>query len=366
MRYANLQRRWILHKDLRPTADSILDLPSCEGVIIGGAEPRFFEFIRQRCANVIFCSGSADPAITPVVCMDDQKAGMFAADHLINCRLEHFAFYGASGTSDVARKRQEGFAASLRERGYSCSISPVDWPSSRDWLTHSQWPKLTKWLQELPKPIGIMAADDAAAHDLASACLKVGIGVPDHVAIIGVNNDDLLCESAWPSLSSVEADYSRMGYTAAKLLERMLSGEKLKKDERLVMHPPLGVVQRVSTNVLAVGDPNLVNAIRFIREHACDPCSVDDVLREVPVGRRWLERNFTREFGRTLHDEITRVRIDNARRLALQPDLSLYDIAFRCGFAAFTNFNLAFRRITGTTPGAYRRNALRGSRKDSQ
>lgn len=211
-----------------------------------------------------------------------------------------------------------------------------------------------------------MAADDAAAHDLASACLKVGIGVPDHVAIIGVNNDDLLCESAWPSLSSVEADYSRMGYTAAKLLERMLSGEKLKKDERLVMHPPLGVVQRVSTNVLAVGDPNLVNAIRFIREHACDPCSVDDVLREVPVGRRWLERNFTREFGRTLHDEITRVRIDNARRLALQPDLSLYDIAFRCGFAAFTNFNLAFRRITGTTPGAYRRNALRGSRKDSQ
>jgi hypothetical protein len=165
------------------------------------------------------------------------------------------------------------------------------------WLTHEHRPQLIKWLRELPKPIGILAADDAVAHDLAASCLDAGIGVPEHVAIVGINNDDLLCESAWPPLSSVEADYSRMGYLAARHLDQLLSGQKLARKDRYVLLPPLGVVQRQSTDVLAVNDPDIAEAIRFIREHACEPCSVPDVLKHVPVGRRWLERQFASTLG---------------------------------------------------------------------
>jgi len=216
------------------------------------------------------------------------------------------------------------------------------------------------WLRELPKPIGIMAFDDAAAHDLAAACLDADIGVPEHVAIIGVNNDDLLCESAWPPLSSIEADFSRMGYVAAKHLDAILRGEKLAPELRFVKLPPLGVVQRQSTDVLAVDDPNLADALRFIREHACDPCGIDDVLRHVPVGRRWLERQFLKTLGRSPHAEITRVRIEAAQRLLLQPELRLPEIAERCGFSVMQTFTRAFRINAKITPAAYRRRTLRG------
>ncbi|HYO10248.1 MAG TPA: substrate-binding domain-containing protein [Tepidisphaeraceae bacterium] len=363
MRYANLQRRWLLHEDLWRATESLRHFPECDGAIIAGAGGGTFDFIRQRCRHVIYCSGAADPAICPVVSLDDNAAGVMSAHHLMDCRLERFAFYGnaGAGESTVAAKRLVGFRDALAARGFSCLESPVLWPSGNDWLTHAHRPRLVEWLRSLPKPIGIMAVDDAAGHDLAGACLEAGVSVPDRVAIVGVNNDDLLCEGAWPPLSSIEADFSRVGYHAAKLLDRMMSGEAIATEERHVRLAPLGVVQRMSSNVLAVADANLADAIRFIREHACDPCTVHDVLRHVPVGRRWLERQFVAHLGRTPHDEITRVRVEAGQRLLLQPDLSLPEIAQRCGFSAVQNFARLFSQEVGTTPAAYRRNALRGA-----
>src|SRR5204862_1563062 len=126
--------------------------------------------------------------------------------------------------------------------------------------------------------------------------------------------------------------------------------------------PPVQVVQRVSTNILAVADADLGHAIRFIREHACDPCSVPDLLRAVPVSRRWLERQFTAQLGRTPHDEIARVRIETAQRLLQRPEMDMFEIASRCGFAELKGFYSAFRKVTGTTPAAYRRSALIGAK----
>jgi LacI family transcriptional regulator len=199
---------------------------------------------------------------------------------------------------------------------------------------------------------------DSTARDLASACLEAQIAVPDQVAIVGVNNDDLLCESAWPPLSSIDADYGRMGFLAAKLLDRLFAGETLKPEERLVRLPPVGVVRRQSTDVLAIDEPNVVAAVRFIREHACDPCTVDDVLRHVPVGRRWLERQFTQRLGHSPHEQIIQVRMETARQLLRQSDLSVGDAAFRCGFSDVANFGRAFQQVVGTTPAAYRRTTL--------
>ena len=293
--------------------------------------------------------------------MDDDAVGVIAARHLLDCRLENFGFYGRNPASPLSVNRFLGFCRAVAERGYTCSDANLGWPTSLEVRTHKHLPKLLKWLESLPKPVGVMAVDDAAAHDLAAASLQAKLSVPDRVAIIGVNNDDLLCESAWPPLSSVDCDYSRVGYIAASTLDRLLRGEKLTEEERAVRLAPLGVVRRQSTDLLAIEDPVVAEAVRYIRENACKPCSVDDVLRVVPVNRRWLERQFQKNLGRNPHDEIMRVRIETAKRMLLRPELTLQEISERCGFASNQNFGRAFQHLAGTTPGVYRRTATRGA-----
>lgn len=362
MRYANLQRRWIIHEELRHIFETPLpDWPECDGAIVAGVAGEAREYAIAHSRHFIHCSGSADPSRSPVVCMDDYAVGTMAAEHLMDCRLEHFGFYGYRSDSPLACNRFNGFCDALASRGFTCYEPGLGWTTSVEWQGPRDPEALIDWLQVLPKPVGIMAIDDSAAHELASVCLRANIAVPERVAIIGVNNDDLLCESAWPPLSSVNCDYSRTGYIAASLLDKLLQGQALQDQERIIRLPPLGVIRRQSTDILALDNPDLVEAIRYIREHACDPCTVSDVLRHVPVNRRWLERQFVATLGRTPHDEIMRVRIEVAKRLLLQPELSLPDIAIRCGFAANQNFGRAFLKLIGTTPGAYRRTATRGA-----
>lgn len=363
MRYANVQRRWLIHEEFRHVVDA--PLPSwperCDGAILAGVGPAVINFALKHSRHVVRASGSADPTQTPCARLDDFAVGVTAAEHLMDCQLENFGFFGRTATP-VSERRYEGFCHALHARGFTCSDAALGWPTNVEWLDPSHLPKLIDWLRGLPKPVGVMAVDDGAAHDLAAACMKADIGVPDHVAIIGVNNDDLLCDSAWPPLSSVDCDYSRVGYITASILDRLLKGETLVGPEREVRLAPLGVVRRQSTDLLAVDEPEVADAVRYIREHACDPCSVGDVLRHVPVGRRWLERQFMKKLGRNPHDEIMRVRIEAAKRLLLQPELTLPDIAERCGFAANQNLGRAFKDAVGVTPGAYRRAAIRGAR----
>ena len=164
-----------------------------------------------------------------------------------------------------------------------------------------------------------------------------------------------MCDATYPPLSSVEIDFSRVGYLAARQLDTLLQGKKLPDAERVIHVPPLGVVQRLSTNVQAVEDPQLAAAVAFIRDHACDPCGVPDILREVPVSRSWLERQFAEKLNRTPHDEIVRVRVERARRLLLDSDEKIERIAERCGFTTLQNMSRVFRHETGTAPAAFRR-----------
>jgi LacI family transcriptional regulator len=214
---------------------------------------------------------------------------------------------------------------------------------------------VAQWLQSLPKPVGILATDDMEARELAAICLDAGLAVPDRVAIIGVNNDKLLCESAFSPISSVETNFEQVGFAAARILDRLIAGKKLGPDQRVTRLPPVGVIRRVSTDVLAVEDPNLAEAVRYIREHACDPCSVDDVVRQVAVARRWLERQLVQKLGRSPHDEITRVRMEEATRLLMEPELLLEDVAEHCGFTTVQSFHRTFRQATGESPAAWRR-----------
>ena len=363
-RYASLSRPWLIYEEMRPSAERRPQLPECDGIIAAGITLTDLVYLQKRCRHVVHCSGSPHPGDASVVCTDDVAVGRMAAEHLLDCQLTHFAFYGWPNAGTSAN-RQRGFIQSIEQRGFTCdaflATSTFEEPNEGEQrITH-----LRAWLRDLPKPIGSMAVDDTAAHALAAACLESEIAVPDHVAIVGVNNDELLCESAWPPLSSVETDYTRVGYRAAQILDRLLTRQKLHAGERLVRLPPLNVVRRLSTDVLAVDDPHLADAVRFIRDHACEPCTMPDVLREVPVNRRWLERQFARKLGRTPHDEIMRVRMETARRLLMEPTFTIPDVAGRCGFSAASNFSRAFSAAYGTTPGVYRRTILRPAAFDN-
>jgi LacI family transcriptional regulator len=360
MRYANLQRTWLIHEEFRPVYSAVKNWPRSDGTIAAGVTTETAVVLRRKTKHIVMCSGSADPKKSPVVCLDDIAAGAMAANHLLDCRLEHFGYYGPTDTATPIN-RIAGFRQVLNARGFDCSISPTYWETDAGRIRHRHWPAVIKWLKELPKPAGILTFDDYSAFDLAAVALGGGIDVPDDVAIIGVNNDDLLCESAWPQLSSIEADWSRMGFAAAKILDGMMTGRQPFVSPTKISLPPLGVVKRLSTDVLAVDDPNLSDAVRFIREHACDPCTVQDVLRQVPVSRRNLERQFVSKLGRTPHDEIMHVRMESAKRLLQRLDLSLPDVAYKCGFSAASNFSRAFVQTQGMTPAAFRRSAtLRG------
>ena len=359
MRYIQIQRRWDIFSALRGTFDiPPMPWPKCDGAIVAGIHGDLFARVQKQTRFTITCSGAAPASYPYVVCMDDIAAGAMAAEHLMECRLQSFAYYGVVENPPAhSVKRHRGFAEALARKGHTCHVSPVTY--ERDTLTkrvvQKHWPALIAWLQEVPKPVGILAVDDSFAHDLAAACQHADLGVPEHVAIIGVNNDDLLCESAATPLSSVDPDFSRMGYGAARMLDRLLHGEKLDESERHIYLPPVRVVKRLSTDVLAVDDLDVAEAVRYIREHACDSCSVDDVLRHVSVGRRRLERLFARKLGYSPATEIIRVQIETAKQLLSRPEIKLAEVSHRCGFANPPSFTRAFLRTTGVTPSAYRR-----------
>ena len=358
MRYANAQRRWLIHDHFRRTFDEGDGWPACDGSIAAGVSSGLLHRIWQNSRYSIHCSGNADPEEGPVVCVSDAAIGAMAAQHLMECKLTRFAFHGNPSRSRVARGRFEGFETALRKAGFSCTVSPIYPPngSEKEFDKRPHWGELLEWLRGLDKPVGIMAFDDGTAMDLAAACVRDNIAVPEHVAIIGVNNDDLVCDCAWPALSSIEPGFARVGYAAAQLMERLLAGQTLRPEERYIVLPPLRVVPRQSTDILAVDDVNMADALRFIRMNACTPCSVGDVLRHVPVGRRWLERKFIHLLGRTPHEEILRNQIEAAKQLLpLQPPIPLEVVAKRCGFSSGTTFGRTFRRTVGVTPAVYRK-----------
>lgn len=211
---------------------------------------------------------------------------------------------------------------------------------------------MAEWLQQLPKPIGIMACYDITAQSLLEACRLAGVTVPEQVAIIGVDNDDLLCNLSSPPLSSIQPDTVKSGYLAASLLDRMMSGETIAPQTYFI--EPVQVITRMSTDVIAVEDPYVSSAIQFIREHAYEDLKVEDVLRHIPLSRRSLDHRFMNALDRTPHEEIIQVRMKLLMRLLSETDWTLPVIAEHLGYKHPEYMGVAFKKFSGMSPGAFR------------
>jgi LacI family transcriptional regulator len=217
---------------------------------------------------------------------------------------------------------------------------------------------VARWVKKLPKPLGIFAGNDTRGKQLLDACRLAKVAVPEAVAVIGVDNEELACKLALPPLSSVIPDAFRVGYEAAAMLNGMMNGGP--EPDALRYIPPLGVVTRQSTDVTAIPDPRVASAMTFIREHACERIGVEDVVEHVLVSRSILQQLFRQILDKTIHEAITDAQIQRVKQLLVETDLPLSAIAQRTGFAYETYLSIVFKRETGRTPGSYRRDFTSG------
>lgn len=286
-------------------------------------------------ANVV--TGSAD-------------IGRLAAEHLLSCGVRHFAFCGYSNCS-WSEMRCEMFKHVVSLARFDCAEFTIKSEGGGSpWQDQRQ--AIANWLYTLPRPMGLMACNDDLGHEVIAAAKLAGLSVPDDVAVIGVDNDEVVCGLTDPPLSSVAVNFERAGYEAAHVLAGLMRQETA--PARIIVNPT-HIVPRRSTSVLAVEDEHLAKALRFIRDRVQDSPSVEAVARSAGISRRALEKRFRETLGRSVLDEIRRVRTDQIAQLLVETELPVAQIAERLGFADVQHIARYFRSAKSMSPLAYRK-----------
>jgi LacI family transcriptional regulator len=293
----------------------------------------------------------------PCVMEDNEAIGRLGAEHLLERNFKNFVWAPFCDDA-VNEERFRGFAASVQAGGFDCvRLLPVNTRRSTRLSRHVNWTLRRRWvvhtIRSLRYPLGVFCYNDCVAADIVDACIEAEIQIPDQVAVLGVDNDPVICDCVQVPLSSVRHDLEGMAYEAAALLDRLINGESPPKIPRRIS--PKGVITRKSTEVLAVEDARVGAALRFIQGNfSGGNLSVDDVVAHCGVPRRSLERAFRQELQRTVLHEILRVRVNHAQKLLETTSLCVTDIAARSGFVSLNHFFRVFHGRTGLTPRAFR------------
>lgn len=308
---------------------------------------------------VVDVSADRKASAFPRVSVDNAAVARLAAEHLMAKGLRHFAYFG-DARFHWAQQRGEAFARALAEQGLRAAIFPASRTGRMGIGAEGEILRMAQWLESLPRPLGVFACYDGRAQDVLEACHVRGWTVPDEVAVIGVDNDELLCDMCTPPLTSVQPNARRTGHEAAAMLAAMMLGERPAGLQQLV--PPIRVVERQSTDSVFVSDARIAQAIRFIREHAGENIGVSDVLRAVPMSRTLLERKFKQALGHSPHYQILRQKIARAKHLLIEGDVAIGTVAEQAGFESASYLSAAFKRETGESPYGFRTRHRSGQR----
>lgn len=305
------------------------------------------------------CLSGPDPGVEfPCVLSDNIAVGREAAGHFLERGFRHFAI---SVSSDLPWEieRATGFRDAVAAAGCSCdsfsySYALSDEPSLVRRQRHQVIAgRLTEWLGRQPRPLGLFATCDTRAFQAVETCQELGLRVPQDVAVVGVDNNAVTCSAIKPSLSSVEPNAARVGFEAAELLDRLMTGKALGAPQRIVI-PPKGVVMRMSSDVLAVEDTVVADALKFIASQIAETISMDDVAAAAGVSRTTLAHRFREHLGSTVNHEIARQRLWRAKSLLLETNMSVEEVGRLSGFRRPNYFNSFFSKQTGTSPGLWR------------
>ena len=326
--------------------------------IIGRVTPRLAAAARAAGVPLVNVWRNSPVTDVPLVAPDFEAAGRMAGEHLLARGFEHFGFLGRKREKST-RDRLAGFRAVLTAAGFSCSALMVSAGCSSN---PANWRKFTaqldEWMGEWPGPTGVSTSYDLLARHVACACDRRGLSVPQDVALVGTHNESVICLHPEPSLTSIDLGYERVGYRAAQLLDRLMDGESPPDQPLLIA--PAELIPRQSTDSYAVDDPLVARALRFIAEHGHEAIKVSDVVAAMPASRRAMERRFQNAMRRSIADEITRLRLERAKRRLVESDESLKSVAGASGFSNPTHFYRAFIRVEGLSPTEYRHQHQKG------
>jgi len=327
-----------------------------DGVIARVSNKRLLGELKSRKIPVVNVSGiQFEKSRFPRVCIDQEKNAALALEHFKSRSLRHFAYVGPRHL-DYVKQHERAFERAVSNSGMTCHVYENKTTAGDDCFWHPSQQRLITWLKSLPNPIGIYTWGVEVGRDLILACRKAGLQVPHDVAILGGDYDELLSDACHPALSGILTPAQQVGYQAASILHQQIQGDTVSRAPILL--PPKTVVERLSTEVMAVDDPQVQQAIQYLQAHACENITVDDILRQVPMARRALERKFKTHLGRSPAKEICRIRIQRARKLLAETNLTMQDIAEACGYTSYTYLGNVFKKETGISPGRYRKEAM--------
>ncbi|HEY0864450.1 MAG TPA: DNA-binding transcriptional regulator [Lacunisphaera sp.] len=287
----------------------------------------------------------------PIVTSNQTEIGRMAARHFINKGLRNFAFCGGTETAPWCQQRKAGFIEELSQHGFGCEVYRPDPASTAD--MPSAIISLGNWLKTLAKPTGVFVFFDGWARWVLDACVLQDLQVPQQVSVLGVDNDRWLCELSQPRLSSIDANVETAGYTAADILDKLMSGHAPAASVTFI--DPARVEERDSSSYLAFADAEVAMAMRYITEHACDPITPTDVLKVTGMSNSTAYRKFMKALGRSIHSEIQRVQLDRVKEYLTTTNLNITQIGQRAGFENIRYLTKVFRDETGMTPTEYRR-----------
>lgn len=335
-----------------------------DGMLVRVETPEMFELVRRCRVPAVNLRGSLKAPALPYVGMDNRQIAAVALAHLRDRGIRHFAVCGRAGTRNPALIErcehfrelvEQGDAANGSAAGAGGGVCYIFPPivSRRTAMTWEQeQDQLVEWVRSLPKPVGIFGCNDERGLQVLDACRRIGVTVPDEVAVIGVDNDPSICDLTIPPLSSIDPNAEAIGYEAAALLDRMMAGEAAPTEP--IKLAPRGVVTRQSTDVIASDDEEVGRALSYVREHACSGLQVVDVLGHMAMSRASLQQRMKQVVGRTIHQEIQRVRLAKVKDLLAMSEMTIKQVARESGFASVQYMTRVFRAVTGETPARYR------------
>jgi len=304
---------------------------------IAHPEPELIQFIRAANVPVVETQAIGKLAHSVRVSISHEGIGQMAADHLLSLGFQNLGFVTFE-ENVLERRRRTGFAGKVRAAGRR--FHPLDYS------------RLAEDLPSLPKPLGLLAANYVNALSVIVGCLDAGLGVPEEIAVVGVDDTEIICDLATIPLTSVNCDFERQGYLAAEQLDRLMNGEPT--PEKPIVIAPSGVTVRRSTDTLSIPDLDSTRFLRFLRDHFREPLKLEQSAHQLGVSLRRVQNHFRAHVGRTLIQELTRLRVEHARKLLPDRKLKLEVIAVESGFSNRFHFIRSFERVTGMTPKGYR------------
>jgi LacI family transcriptional regulator len=353
--YTNKNALWQVFVEARGLEEKLC-VPSGwkgDGVIARVGNLAMVEELKALRIPVVNVSGIQLPhEHFPCVTTDLAISAKLAAEHVLDRGFRHFAYFSLLGLAYVST-HQEAFIRVIQEAGCECEVHAIKprTGAEPDWSLDLV--RLGDWLKNLPKPVAILTWNASSSREIIYACQEAGLLVPEEVAVLSGSDDDVLCELLQIPVSAILAAAEQIGHEAARVLNGLM--RKRTAPKKLILIPPLGVVARQSTDTLAIKDPALVAALRFIRANAPKPIQVNDVARHAAVSRRVLERRFIHLLGRTPAAEIRRIHIERAKKLLVETDVAIPEVAESSGFGSPEYMAYVFKAELDQTPLRYRK-----------